>query len=190
MTETMTGDATAIVTFLMQEQRENPDRLWELREHRKRRSLDSNSYFWVLINKIAAKQGISDTEVHDKLLSENIAYYKNDEGGIDWKVSPKEPNAFGLIVEQIKDDYAYYLDSKMKVSLRKENGDVLKDKSGAEVVGRVYWHIKGTHQMNSKEMSRIIDSTVFEAKQLGIETMTPDEIERMNQLWGKKHDQP
>jgi hypothetical protein len=188
----MTGDATAILMYLMQAQKEKPDAKWDLTEHkdRKHRSLDSNSYFWLLVNKIAVKQHISDAEVHDRLLSENIAYYKNEEGGIDWKVSPIEPNAFGLIVEQIKDDYAYYLDSKMKVALKKEDGgDLVLDRDGCEVIGRVYWHIKGTHQMNSKEMYRIIDSTVFEAKQLGIETATPEEIARMNALWGKKHDQ-
>ena len=33
-------------------------------------------------------------------------------------------------------------------------------------------------------MSRLIDLVVTEAKQQGIETLTPDEIERMKQLWG------
>ena len=51
----------------------------------------------------------------------------------------------------------------------------------------MYWHIKGTHQMDSKEMSRILESTIFEAKQLGIETETPENIERMAQLWQKNH---
>jgi hypothetical protein len=37
--------------------------------------------------------------------------------------------------------------------------------------------------MNSKEMSELIDGTVSEAKELGIDTRTPDEIERMKALW-------
>lgn len=183
----MTGTASQVVQYLMEQARENPDAEWDLTEHKKKRSLDSNSYFWLLVNKIANVQHISDADVHDRLLSENIAYYKNEEGGIDWKVSPLEPNAYGLIVEQIKDDYAYYLDSRMKVTLNKDGGDLVLDKNGCEVVGRVYWHIKGTHQMDSKEMSRILESTVFEAEQLGIETMTPAEIEKMNRLWEKHH---
>ena len=36
----------------------------------------------------------------------------------------------------------------------------------------------------SKEMSILIDGTVQEAKDLGIETMTPDELDRIKQEWG------
>ena len=174
------------VQYLTEQNILKPDADWEIKEKKKARSLNANSYFWVLVNKIAKKQHISDTEVHDKLLSENIAYFKNEEGGIDWKVSPIEPNKYGLIVEQIKD---YYLDSKMKVSLQKESGDLVKDKANHEVVmGRVYWHIKGTHQMNTKEMSRILESTVFEAKELRIEVLTPNEIAELTAAWEKYHE--
>lgn len=177
------------VQYLTEQNILKPNADWEIKEKKKARSLNANSYFWVLVNKIAKKQHISDTEVHDKLLSENIAYFKNEEGGIDWKVSPIEPNKYGLIVEQIKDDYAYYLDSKMKVSLQKESGDLVKDKANHEVVmGRVYWHIKGTHQMDTKEMSRILESTVFEANELGIEVMTPNEIAELTAAWEKYHE--
>lgn len=177
------------VQYLTEQNVIKPDADWVINEKKKIRSLNANSYFWVLVNKIAKKQHISDTEVHDKLLSENIAYFKNEEGGIDWKVSPIEPNKYGLIVEQIKDDYAYYLDSKMKVSLQKESGDLVKDKANHEVVmGRVYWHIKGTHQMDTKEMSRILESTVFEAKEQGIEVLTPNEIAELTAAWEKYHE--
>lgn len=177
------------IKYLSEQNDLKPDADWEIKEKKKIRSLNANSYFWVLVNKIAKKQHISDTEVHDKLLSENIAYFKNEEGGIDWKVSPIQPNKYGLIVEQIKDDYAYYLDSKMKVSLQKESGDLVKDKANHEVVmGRVYWHIKGTHQMDTKEMSRILESTVFEAKELGIEVLTPNEIAELTAAWEKYHE--
>ena len=37
--------------------------------------------------------------------------------------------------------------------------------------------------MDSKQMSELIDGTVSEADELGIETRTPDEIERMKALW-------
>jgi len=175
------------IQYLSEQNIMKPEADWEITEKKKKRSNDANSYFWVLINKIAEKQRISDTEVHDKLLSENIAYYYNEEGGIDWKVSPLEPNDFGLIVEKIKDDYTYYLDSRMKVKLKKESGEIVHGKDGVDITGRVYWHIKGTHQMNSKEMSRILESTIFEAKKLGIETETEDNIRRMEAAWEKYH---
>lgn len=43
---------------------------------------------------------------------------------------------------------------------------------------------KGSSLYNTKEMSLLIDGVVRECKELGIETETPDEIERMKQEWG------
>ena len=37
--------------------------------------------------------------------------------------------------------------------------------------------------MNTQEMSRLIDGTVSQAKELGIETATPEELERMKNEW-------
>lgn len=187
-----TGDTDEIIRYIMEEKLRNPDVVWDVKEHKehKSRSLDSNSFFWLLVNKIAIKQRISDTEVHDKFLSENVAYFKNDDGGIDWKVAPTEPNAFGLIKEQVNGNYEYYKDSGMVVTLQKEQGDTVKYHDGHEVQGRVYWHIKGTRQMDSKEMSRIISSVVFEAEALGINTLTPAEQAHMIALWGETHDAP
>ena len=42
-----------------------------------------------------------------------------------------------------------------------------------------YLIYKETHTLDSAEMSRLIDGTIEEAKQLGIETLTPVEIENL-----------
>ena len=42
-----------------------------------------------------------------------------------------------------------------------------------------YYLYKGSSQFDSKEMSIFIDGIVEEAKQLGIQTMTPNEIRKM-----------
>ena len=44
---------------------------------------------------------------------------------------------------------------------------------------------KGTSEYNTKEMSIFIDGVVQEAKQLGIETKTPKELEEMKERWKK-----
>lgn len=165
----------------------DPEQQWELTEVKKKRSRDANSYFWVLVNKIAKKQRISDIEVHDRFLSENRVYYMNSGGGIDWKVSCEEPNQYGLIREYVGSECEYYINSGMVVSLQKDDGNVCKFKDGEDVKGTVYWHIQGTHQMNSKDMSRILSSVVYEAEQLGIEVLTPNEIAHLNALWAEKH---
>ena len=169
-----------------------PDQIEELKDmdldvsfskHREKRSLDANAYFWLLVNAIAQKLHISDTEVHDKLLSENIAYFLKD-GVLDWETKGEEPGKYGLL----KDGMEYYLCSGASVQIQDPRTGKLLQKDGVPVSRLIYWHIKGSHQMNSKEMSRLIESTVQEAKTLGIETATPAELEEMNKRWGVKYE--
>ena len=47
-----------------------------------------------------------------------------------------------------------------------------------------YLMIKGSSEYNTAEMAHFIDHIVEEAQELGIETATPDELERMKQEWG------
>jgi hypothetical protein len=50
--------------------------------------------------------------------------------------------------------------------------------------GTTYYRIiRGTHTYDTKEMSALIDGVVQEAKDLGIETMTPEQIKRMEAAW-------
>lgn len=48
-----------------------------------------------------------------------------------------------------------------------------------------YWYkvYRGSHTYDSKEMAQLLDGTIQEAKEQGIETKTPDEILRMEQAW-------
>jgi hypothetical protein len=44
---------------------------------------------------------------------------------------------------------------------------------------------KGSSEFDTKEMSIFIDGIVSEAKELGIQTDTPDQIAKMKALWGE-----
>lgn len=57
--------------------------------------------------------------------------------------------------------------------------EVLGEDEGRAVV-RCYM---GSSGYDTEEMSHLIDHTVDEAQALGIETMTPDELEHMKQTW-------
>ena len=149
----------------------------EIKEYRKSRSLNANAYFYVLVNKIAEAMNLSDTEVHDRLLADNLCYvYKN--GTIDWAVQDWEPDNNRLV----RIDRDYWIDSHMEVTLAKPDGSFYMT-AGKPRTSKIFWHIKGSHQMDTKEMSRLIESTVQEAKSLGIETMTPAELERLVKAW-------
>ena len=52
--------------------------------------------------------------------------------------------------------------------------------------GKEYTHYKvykGSSEFDTKEMSIFIDGIVEECKNVGIETMTPNEIAKMEALW-------
>lgn len=155
----------------------NKDLSVRLSECRKGRSLNANAYFYTLVNKIAQKENISDIEVHDKLLSENLCYFYEN-GAIDWVIQDWKPNNYRLV----RRGEDYYYDSLQVVRLTKDDGTPFKA-NGKDKVSKIFWHVKGSHQMDTKEMAKLIDATVEEAKGLGIETMLPEEIERLKALW-------
>ena len=46
-----------------------------------------------------------------------------------------------------------------------------------------YMRLVGSSEMDSEQMAHFLDGVVSEAKELGIETETPEELERMASLW-------
>ena len=127
------------------------------KKHRNKRSLDANAYFHVLVNKIAEKTNESDAAVKKRLVQEYGTLARDEEDNVVGIKLPISVDVDKLI------EYTRWFDR------RTENGHVFN----------CYLVLKPTHEMNSKEMARVIDGTVSEAKELGIETMTPAELEAM-----------
>ena len=48
-----------------------------------------------------------------------------------------------------------------------------------------YIRIRGTSEYDKREMARFLDMVVDEAKELGVETMTPQELEKLKEAWGE-----
>ena len=135
---------------------------------RKKRSLDANAYFHFLVGKIADEMTISKAKAKNILLCKYGQVQELPDG------SPMiyKTNAPVEYMEELESIHS------IPVKFSVENGK--------EVV--FYKIYRGSHTYNSKEMSVLIDGTVADAKELGIETMPPDEIERIKALWkdGKK----
>ena len=53
------------------------------------------------------------------------------------------------------------------------------DGERSTIAWKVYRRIRGTSEYDSKEMAWFLDRVIEEAKAIGVETMTPDEIERL-----------
>ena len=123
---------------------------------KKKRSLDSNAYCWVLIGQIADILRASKEEIYFNML-------KNY--GQSTVVSVlSEINVTGF--------FKYY-----------------EEFGKGEVKGKDFTHYKvykGSSEFDTKEMAILIDGVISEAQELGIDTRTPEEVEKMKALWGKE----
>ncbi|MEN6487270.1 MAG: hypothetical protein ABFD66_00050 [Smithella sp.] len=136
----------------------------EIKQYRKKRSKDANAYFHVLVSKIAEFQGLGNDEVKKSLVVEYGALAKDDDG---YTVGLKLP-------ESVNIDTIYPYTKVFDV--RKENDRIFN----------CYLVYKHTHELDSKEMSRLIDGTIYVAKDLGIETDTPEQVARYKEEWGRR----
>jgi hypothetical protein len=124
-------------------------------KHRNRRSTNANAYAWLLINKIAEIMRLSKDEVYQLMLK------RYGQGSV-----------ISVLTERV-DDVEREL-------------DYCEVHGYGKVNGRDFTHLRfwvGSSKYNSKEMSIFIDGIVEEARELGIETLTPDELSRMLGEW-------
>ena len=163
--EKITGKPLEIIAYLMNA--EDKEALYDLSLHKdvKKRSLNANNYFYLLITKIAEKQRLSLNEVHNMMLSSyGYPYYM-----------------YYNIVYFILPD---------RVDVNKLEGVHLKATAKTQTLSngelnRVYIVMRGSHTYNSAEMARLIDGVIQEAEALDIETLTPNQKEQMLQQWGQ-----
>ena len=52
---------------------------------------------------------------------------------------------------------------------------------------RTYFLLRGSSTYDTAEMSALLDGVIEDCKSCGIETATPEEIERMKQLYEQNH---
>lgn len=137
-------------------------RLWDLdiKKTPKKRSLDSNSYYWVLCGKLAAKLQTSPVEVYRQHIFDignNYEILPIKDEAVDKFVTAWSKNGIGWVVFTIGP-------SKLK---------------GYTNLMAYY----GSSTYDSKQMARLIDLVVEDCKENGIETMTREEKERMLSRW-------
>ena len=128
---------------------QDKDKKFEIKEKREKRSLSQNSYAWELITKIGNVLRKSKEEVYLQMLKD---YGQSEIVSI---LSSIEPKGY----------FKYY------------------EKIGTGIVNNKefthYKIFKGSSEFDSKEMTILIDGIIQECKQLGIETLTPDEIAKL-----------
>lgn len=127
-----------------------------------KRSIQANAYFHVMCDRIAEQTNSTLDDVKVMMVQRYGTLARNKDGMIAGVVVPPTTN--------IADFYPYY-----KWYGTTDNGY------------EQYLFFKRTHELDKKEMSRLINGVVEEAKALNIETMPPRELERMMNQWQKKN---
>lgn len=127
---------------------------------RNKRTLDANSYFHVLVSKISEAM----TPPESKTKTKNILICRYGQPlFIDESPAVIKTQIPPEIMEQQETLHA------QPCGCKEENGLTV-----------FYYHVfRGSHTYDTKEMAVLIDGTVQEAKALGVETLTPDELERL-----------
>lgn len=135
----------------------------KVEKYRAKRSLNANAYLWVLIDKIAQKTGEPRSEIYRHSLME---------AGVMSALAVKESIAHEVV--------------KMLTNTKPSGtGDFAVE--GATVKGwtEIYFYA-GSSKYDTAQMSRLIDYVVGECRPLGIDTITPAELERLKSEWGNQ----
>lgn len=132
----------------------------KLTKFRKKRSLNANDYLWVLADKIAEAVNLTKEDVYRDAIK-NVGIYRDFHS---------LPEAEANTLSHIWNSYG--------TGWIAEKVDFEAD--GESIMLRCYY---GSSCYNTKQMSRLIDYIVNEARNLDIETATPDELLDMKSKW-------
>ena len=133
----------------------------DIAKWREKRSLDSNAYAWVLMDKIAEKTNTTKENVYKEIIKRVGVF----------EILPLKDVAVERFIKNWQSKGLGWVCDNLGSSPKLE---------GFTKIVAYY----GTSTYDTKEMSRFIDEVVSEAQELGIQTETPDKIEEMKSLWG------
>lgn len=158
------GDCTELI-----EQLKDETLSIEIKKYRKKRSLTANNYYWTLVGKISEINHVSTAYTHNMYLRD-CHYLEEADGATIAVTIPDTPEAEADVLN--KTEYHLLPTSQ---TIEGKNGTL-----------RYYLMLRGSSTFDSKEMARLIDFAVQDAKQLGIETITQAEIDKLVELYGLK----
>ena len=146
----MIGEAREVIQWLMDQDK---GKVYEIKEHRKRRSLNANNFCWLIIGRIADAMRTSKDDVYLLMLK------RYGQSNMVSVVSSIDVSRF----------FKYYEEAGRT---RLQGKDFTH-----------YRVFVGSSEYDSREMAVLIDGIVDEAKALGIETLPPDEIAHLKAMW-------
>lgn len=131
----------------------------DIKKHRDRRSTNANNYLWHLLDEMGDVLERTKESLYFDYIKK-CGPFKN------FTLSEDEAKTFRVAWSRLGTGYP--------------TEQVGYSPDGEKLIIRAYY---GSSQYNTKQMSRLIDLVVQDAKELGIETLTPAELARMKQDW-------
>ena len=128
---------------------QDAEKLYEIKEKKSKRSLTANAYYWSLLNQLASVMRTSSEEVHFMMLKRYGQY-----------------EVISVLSDiDIHGYFKYY-----------------KEIGHGTVDGKDFCHYKiykGSSEMDSKEFSVLLDGLISECEEVGIPTLTSDEVAKL-----------
>ena len=130
----------------------------DISRYRKRRSLDANAMLWAVVNEIA-----------------NVLRTSKEEVYLDMLKKYGQSSVVSIVNEAVE--------------------TFMKSVKYAEVIGegtlndKEFTHIKvfmGSSNYDSREISILIDGALSEAKELGIDIISPQDVALLKEEWGQR----
>ena len=143
----------------------------EIKPYRKKRSLDANAYYWVLLTKLAKVMNTSNAEMHNLML---IHYGEPEiiEGKPVYMTVTDTEDAEKKVMQATE----YHL---MPTSQVRQGLD--------GIMYRTYKLLRGSSTYDPSEMARLIDGLITSCKEAGLaasEIATPDEKRLLKERYG------
>lgn len=166
MAEKITKSTIQMIVFLANQPQ---DLVWDLTEHKDKRSRSQNAYYWELASQVATKTikfGANVNEIHNRNLRDiGLLERVNGELVCVYLPDTDEAEKAALNAE------SYHIKPTPQTRLGKD-GQVF----------RCYVMLRGSHTFNTQEMSALVDLMVQQAESVGVQTMTPNELAHIREL--------
>lgn len=137
-----------------------------VKEYKKHRSLDANAMYWKLIGELGKVLHVSNAALHNTILS-RYGVFEEVDGQLCYAMIRDTDEAF----KRISESEFYHL---------KATSEVVSGKDGDY---RKYIMLKGSHEYNTAEFSRLLNGLVDECRMMGIQTESDDEIAHIMELY-------
>ena len=132
-------------------------------QHREKRTLTQNAYYWTLLSRLAAKLGISNARLHNLMLRDVAPPFVID-GKMAMQTIPDTDKAENDVLEAA----TFHLKPTSGIIVGNDNA-----------IYRWYIVLRGSSTFDTKEMTALLDHLCEACKENGIETATPEELAQM-----------